>query len=509
MSTDVDARPGEQDATGIGRFQRRTVLGGAALLIGAVPFLLSWMLVQRSWSPLAALDGEVATALNAEVRDAPVVVSLLRVVTDLGGAGTAVLVLTLTTAFLLIRGQRRLAAFAATSGIGLAVLVPVTKAIADRARPVVDSPVVQTPSNASFPSGHAMTALVTAGVLLLIALPAVPRRRRPWLVAGTGALVLLIGSTRLALGVHFVSDVLAGWFLGAGWLAITTSAFRAWQHDRGRRPDEPLDPLDVPAAEAPHLSAAPDQAPDQDPDRGPAARATALRLAGLAAVLFLCASALGLLVTRALTDTWLGRLDRNAVAFFVDLRSPGLTEWMQAVSTLSGTRAVIAVGLTLAVLGIAVSASWRPVVFVVVTIVSEVGIYVATAQVVGRLRPAVPDLTTGLPVGASWPSGHVAAAAAVYGAAAALVVAQGRGRLRWAVVALPVLLAPLIGISRIYVAAHHPTDVLAGLLVGGVWVYVCARVLLSDCRPDPRPGPAARPAPAGRPRVPADERNAS
>ncbi|SDN76135.1 phosphatase PAP2 family protein [Geodermatophilus sp. DSM 45219] len=443
------------------RFGVRALLGWGAVLLGGVPFLLLWLLVQRSWSPLAGLDGEVAAGLNERVSGSPLLVTALRWVTDLGGTGAAVLVMVLATVFLLIRAQRRLAAFVAVSGIGLAVLGPVTKALVDRARPVVGSPVVETPSNASFPSGHSMTAVVVYGALLLLALPAVRRRARPWLVAGTALLVVAVGSTRLALGVHFVSDVLAGWALGAGWLAVTAAAFRGWQHDAGRRTDEPLDPLDVPPAEAPHL------APSADPAL-PGGRATALRLLAVAAGLCAVVGALGLLVTAVLTDTWLGRFDRSVVQWFVEVRSPALTTVMETVSTLSGTRTVLAVGLALAVLGLAVAASWRPVVFVVVTLVGEVALYFLSSQVVSRARPAVADLTSGLPSGASWPSGHAAAAAALYGALAALVVVYARGRGRWLVLAVPLLLAPAIGVSRVYVAAHYPTDVLAGLALGAL-----------------------------------------
>jgi undecaprenyl-diphosphatase len=467
------------DTTGMGRFELRALLGWVALLAGAVPFLLLWLLVQRSWAPLTGLDGEVAAALNEVVGGRTLLVSVLSAVTDLGGAGVSVLVLTLTTVFLLVRRQRRLAAWVATTGVGLAVLVPVTKAVIDRARPVVDSPVVDTPSNASFPSGHAMTALVTYGVLLLLVLPSVRRRTRPWLVAAAALLVLVVGATRLALGVHFVSDVLAGWTLGAAWLAVTTAAFRGWQHSRGRHVDEPLDPLDVP----------PDGSVDgvraADPAL-PGGRTTALRL--LAALVAVCAlvTGLGLLVTGALLDTWVGRLDRSLVRWSAEQRSPGLTTVVELVGHAGGTRTVVAVGLALAVLGVAVAASWRPVVFVVVTLVGEVTAYLVSSQLVGRMRPQVPDLTAGLPTGASWPSGHAAAAVAVYGALAALVLAHGRARRRRWVLALPLVLGLAVGAARVYTAAHHPTDVLAGLLLGGLWVWTCARLLL------PRPGTGAR-----------------
>lgn len=45
---------------------------------------------------------------------------------------------------------------------------------------------------------------------------------------------------------------------------------------------------------------------------------------------------------------------------------------------------------------------------------------------------------------------------------------------------LPVLLPPLIGLTRVYVAAHYPTDVAAGLLLGTAWVLACTRLMLFD-----------------------------
>jgi len=475
-STSRQVAPGTEPARGPGRFGARTLLGLVALLVGAVPFLALWLLVQQNWSPLAALDGDVAAGLNEVVSGSPLTVTVLRGVTDLGGAGASVLVTTLATLFLLIRRHRRLAAYVAVSGIGLAVLVPLTKAVADRARPVVASPVVDTPGNASFPSGHAMTALVTWGVLTLVVLPLVRRRLRPWLIAGALLLVVVIGATRLALGVHFVSDVLAGWALGAAWLAVTTAAFRGWQHDRQQHSGEPLDPLDVDPAEVPR------PAPTRQPAL-PRGRATVLRLAGAAAVLFAVLSGLGLLVTRVLDDTAAGRLDRSTAAWFVDQRTGPLTTVAEAVGTLAGTRAAIAVGLGLVVLALARVGSWRPVVFVLVAVVGEVVLYFVIGLVVGRVRPDVVDLTEGLPTGASWPSGHTGMAAALYGALAALVIAHGVSRWRWAVLAVPVLLAPAIGLSRIYEAAHYASDVVAGLLLGGLWVITCARVLQLGARP--------------------------
>ena len=486
-----------ESTTGASRFSLRSALALLALLAGALPFSALWLLVQERWSPLASLDGEVAGDLNAVVSNNPVLVDVLRALSDLGGTGTAVLVLTLTATFLLIRRQRRLAAFVVATGTGLAVLVPVTKVLADRARPIVADPVVTQPENASFPSGHAMTSLVTWGVLVLLALPAVRREARPWLGLAGVAVVLAVGFTRLALGVHFVSDVLAGWALGAAWLAAMTAAFRGWQHEHLPTAHEPLDPLDIPPGQAPRPAPSILQAV-------PEGRDGVLLLAASAAGLLAVVGALGLLVTGPLSETGVGQFDLAVVRSLVDLRTETWTRVADTVGALGGTRMVVGGGLVLAVVAMAVTRSRRPAVFVAATLAGEVVLYFLVAQLVERVRPPVADLTSGLPTGASWPSGHVAATVALYGALAALVVTHMRTRWRWAALTVPALLAPAVGLSRIYVAAHHPTDVVAGLVLGTCWVLICAAVFL------PRPARRGQEPPCdGRMTIPSDARHAA
>jgi undecaprenyl-diphosphatase len=210
----------------------------------------------------------------------------------------------------------------------------------------------------------------------------------------------------------------------------------------------------------------------------PEGRATAGRLVAGAVAVWAVLTALGLLVTGALGDSWVGRVDRAVTRWFVGQRTGTWTTVADAASALAGTRAVLAVGLSAAVIALAVTSSRRPAVFVVVVLLGEVLLYGAVSQVVGRVRPTVADLTGNLPTGASWPSGHVAAAAALYGALAVLAVVHGRGRRRWTTMALPVLVAVAVAMSRLYVAAPYTTDVLAGLALGTAWVLLCARLLL-------------------------------
>ena len=70
---------------------------------------------------------------------------------------------------------------------------------------------------------------------LLVFLPLMSDRARNLAIAAYVVLVLAIGLSRLMLGVHFISDVLGGYVLGAAWLAASVAAFEIWREERGKR----------------------------------------------------------------------------------------------------------------------------------------------------------------------------------------------------------------------------------------------------------------------------------
>lgn len=78
----------------------------------------------------------------------------------------------------------------------------------------------------SFPSGHAAGGLVTYGLLACLLLRVVPPRWQPWIVLAAAALIVNIGASRVLLQVHYGSDVLAGFALGAVWLALCLTLVR-------------------------------------------------------------------------------------------------------------------------------------------------------------------------------------------------------------------------------------------------------------------------------------------
>jgi undecaprenyl-diphosphatase len=144
---------------------------------------------------------------------------LARPFTWLGGAFGCIAVVTGVTIWLLTRRARLEAVLLVVVAIGIQILVFSAKDAYERPRPDLGS-AIRLPSSFSFPSGHAATGIAVFGLLGLLA--ASVARTRAQLVAAiaTGfTLGALIGASRVVLGVHYVTDVLAGAFLGLAWLS--------------------------------------------------------------------------------------------------------------------------------------------------------------------------------------------------------------------------------------------------------------------------------------------------
>jgi membrane-associated phospholipid phosphatase len=214
------------------RLGLRLTLAMLAVFLVAVPFLLLMLLVLGNWSPLRALDTNVADGLHlVALRNDPMV-DVLSVVSDVFDPLVFRALATVLAVWLWLRGRRRLAAWAFVTTWGSALLGMAVKAAVGRSRPSFVDAVAHAPGR-SFPSGHALGSMVGCGVLLLVLLAFVPRAWRwlAWLAAAV--IVGSVGFARVGLGVHYVSDVVAGWVLGLGWLAATTAAFQTWRREEG------------------------------------------------------------------------------------------------------------------------------------------------------------------------------------------------------------------------------------------------------------------------------------
>ncbi|HVQ92801.1 MAG TPA: phosphatase PAP2 family protein [Mycobacteriales bacterium] len=184
---------------------------------------------------------------------------------------------------------------------------------------------------------------------------------------------------------------------------------------------------------------------------------------------------LGLLITHLLGSGWLGRQDAAVDRELAADRTGTLNAITAVLTGLAATPTVI--GLTALAAGIlrVVSGRWREVVFLALATAGETAIFLLTTLVVHRSRPPVPHLDVAPPT-SSFPSGHTAAAVCCYGSIAAVLLWRYRQPVLRAV--LPVLaglLPLLIGASRLYRGMHFPTDVLAGLLLGGSWLTATGR----------------------------------
>lgn len=156
--------------------------------------------------------------------------------TALGDPPMLTLMVLLVAGYLVAAQNRRLAAMVVASTAAGAATGTVLKELFGRARPDVVTHLVEVRS-LSFPSGHAMQSGVI--YLTLAALIARSERRhveRIYVLGAAIGLVLLIGGSRLYLGVHWPTDVLAGWTIGASWAFGTALLTRRLQERRELEP---------------------------------------------------------------------------------------------------------------------------------------------------------------------------------------------------------------------------------------------------------------------------------
>lgn len=180
--------------------------------------------------------------------------------------------------------------------------------------------------------------------------------------------------------------------------------------------------------------------------------------------------------------TWLGREIREGEVLAFDdrlrllvheLASHGLTRLMRAASLYGGPAVLIPAGL-LAAAGFLVK-GWRRGALLAVVTLAGAGLLNGLLKFsFARVRPAS-FFDYPLPGSPSFPSGHALYAASIFGGLAVLLTARIRNPLLqvaiW-IVALSLIL--LVGLSRVYLGVHYPSDVLAGYAIGIIWVTTVA-----------------------------------
>jgi undecaprenyl-diphosphatase len=161
----------------------------------------------------------------------------MRIVTALGYYWFVVLLLVVVVPLFYQRGWRLSAILLLISTAGSAVLTTVLKSVFQRARPELFDSGYHA-SFYSFPSGHATVAVGLYGMLTLV-LAYRLRGTARWAVVVSGILVVfLIGFSRLYLGVHYPTDIVAGYLAALLWLVCVGAVYALWLSVRSLRAAE-------------------------------------------------------------------------------------------------------------------------------------------------------------------------------------------------------------------------------------------------------------------------------
>lgn len=196
-------------------------------------------------NPLAGADHEVATWFHAHLTST--FVTVLRTFTDFGSSGwIGVVLFVLVLFFVWKRWWPSLVTLIVAVPGGM-LLNELVKVLVQRHRPFVDGPFVDW-SGYSFASGHTIGATLLYGQLLLFILPVVKARHwRRLAIFSAAFLVAVVGFSRIAIGAHFLTDVLAAIIFGVLWLAFCLIAGKPLRRSVVLIPDVPLVSISEPA----------------------------------------------------------------------------------------------------------------------------------------------------------------------------------------------------------------------------------------------------------------------
>jgi len=150
-------------------------------------------------------------------------------ITDLGSGRPRTIVIVGVALILIRERQCRLAIFWGLTQWLLRELVAVSKDAFARPRPHFEGN-TYVAGAWSFPSGHAAGAMTTYGMIAFLIAMRWAGRWFCWPAAlGLGAIILLVGLSRMMLGVHYFTDVMGGYFLGLGYISLCIAAIAWWR----------------------------------------------------------------------------------------------------------------------------------------------------------------------------------------------------------------------------------------------------------------------------------------
>lgn len=219
------------------------VVGAIAFLFAASVFVhLAFSAPQGDYLPL---EDKILQSFRQPGTDLPLgpewVSSGVRDLTAMGGAVVIILLTLMITGYLFLTRRHAAAVLLLVATAGGQVMNATLKHLFGRERPEATLHLVEVRS-LSFPSGHSMAASIfylTTGALLTQT--AKRRREKIYLIAAVLLVTVLIGFSRVYLGVHYPTDVVAGWCAGTVW-ALLCWAVARWMRSRGQLEPSPPGP---------------------------------------------------------------------------------------------------------------------------------------------------------------------------------------------------------------------------------------------------------------------------
>ncbi len=197
---------------------------------------------------------------------------------------------------------------------------------------------------------------------------------------------------------------------------------------------------------------------------GPKLAFVVVMLGGLALIAGI-SMLLGVVVTHVIEPTGIGAANERVNVWLVHHRTPSRTHASLIGSIIAGG-VVLPIIAAVGALLFACLRRWQLAAYFAFGLAVESGTYRATTMVVHSHRPRVPRLEN-LPVNASYPSGHTAAAIAVYGGIALLLSSRFRDAgLRITAWIAALAIVAFVATSRMYRGMHHPLDVAGGIAIG-------------------------------------------
>lgn len=173
--------------------------------------------------PIVHIDQAIADELYQQGLQTPTLITFYKIISAIGLPGIWIMGIVAGMVFVARRQWLHLGvwAFALIGGILVNNLI---KLFFARPRPFFPDPFV-IEQQFSFPSGHAMMAVIGFGMLAyMLLIPVKNRLLRICIVFGIVLLIVVMGISRMGLGVHFFSDVVGGFAAGGGWLALCITA---------------------------------------------------------------------------------------------------------------------------------------------------------------------------------------------------------------------------------------------------------------------------------------------